>query len=557
MDFRKLLIGLLSMLIISTISANYGLQIEEPIYQPHIIHPGDDVDLWIKIVNDDYQNKVKNIVIKVSPHYPFELKQVNPIKGEVIIDSLNPGETYTAYFKLHVNENAPSNDYRIDVKVSYDEVYEDNGKETVVHYNFTKVYYIPVYGTASFEISGNTNLIPAKTEVVPITIKNTGTGTAKEVNVYIGYKLNPTPVGSEIKTVEYPGGTTIEQKKDIIYPTVVPLTDLPISPVDITKFYLGSLKPNTEKTINVKFHVSPNLLEGVYQVPVVVTWTDEDGSKKAEQISLGVYVKGDIILGISNVVTDPKEIKPGDTYVRIDVTVTNNGHAEAKNVILKLITKYPFKDSWSNCNIKDIGNLMPGSSKTVSFFVDVNKHAKAEHYQLPIKFSYLDPEDNEHNGVKYIDIYVKPKPLFEILTKEVNVTAGKDNMVYIKIKNIGSEKAERVKISAIRCSGQPFDYPIKSDTIGTLYPNQTGVGAIEIEVDKSAPPKPYIITLEIRCAGDSDEGDYNVYVYQKPLVVNVKSSNESIIVPILIGLIILAIIVGGYIKFRKNRKEKS
>ncbi|CAB3288622.1 conserved protein of unknown function [Methanocaldococcus lauensis] len=553
MNLRKLLIGLLSMLIISTIS--YGLQIEEPEYQPKIIHPGDDVDLWIKIVNDNYENKVKNIVVEVTPHYPFELRQVNPTKGKVIINSLNPGEPYTAYFKLHVNENAPSNDYRIDVKVNYDEIYKDNGKETVVHYNFTKVYYIHIYGTASFEIRGNTNLTPAKTEVVPITIKNTGTGTAKEVNVYIGYKLNPTSIGSETKTVEYPGGITTEEQKNIIYPTVISLTDLQISPVDITKFYLGALKPDSKKTINVKFHVSPNLVEGVYQIPIVVTWTDEDGSKKAEQISLGVYVKGDIILSISNVVTDPKEIKPGDNYVRIDTTITNNGHAEAKDVKLKLITKYPFKDSWSNCNIKDIGNLKPGESKTVSFFVDVNKYAKTEHYQLPIEFSYLDPQDNKHKGIKYIDIYVKSKPLFEILTKEVNVTAGKENKVYIKIKNIGSEKAERVKISVIKNSGQPFDYPIKSDTIGTLYPNQTGVGVISIDVDKSAPKKPYIITLEIRCAGDSDEGDNNVYIYQEPLKVNVISSNGSTIVPILIGAIILVIIVGGYIKFMKNRKN--
>ena len=542
---------LLSLVIISGV---YALQIDNPQYQPNIIHPGDDVDLWIKITNDNYNKEVKNVVVEITPHYPFELRQVNPVKGKATISHLSVGESDTVYFKLHVDENAPSRDYRIDVKVSYDEVDEDDN-EKVTHKEVTKTFPLSVYGVASFEIGGNFSLIPSKTQTVPIVIKNTGTGTAKEVNLYIGYSLNSVNAGSEsVEVSAY--GTTKTQEKTIYYPTAVPLSNLPISPVGETKFYLGALKPDTTKTINLKLHTNSNLVEGCYQIPAVITWVDEDGTKRAEQITIGAYVKGDILLGISNVVTDPKEIKPGTTYVRIDVTITNNGHAEAKDVKLKLIANKPFKDSWSNCNIKDIGNLMPGMAKTVSFYVDVEKYAPAKHYKIPIEISYLDAANNKYKTEKSIDIYVKPKPLFEIITKEVNVTAGKENTVYITIKNIGGEKAERVKISAIRNSGQPFDYPIKSDTIGTLYPNQTGTGVIVIDVDKTAKSKPYIITIEIRCAGDSDEGDDNVYVYQEPLKVVVNNSGSGSY-GIIIGVIaVIAIVLAvGYAFRRKSSKE--
>jgi hypothetical protein len=549
---NKIKIFLLSLVFISSI---YALQVDEIQYQPNIIHPGDDVDLWIKINNDNYDNEVKNIVVEISPHYPFELKQVNPIKGKSTISHLNPGESDTVYFKLHVDENAPSRDYRIDVKVSYDEIDKEDGEEIVYHKEMTKIYYLPVYGVASFEINGNFSLIPSKTQTVPIKIINTGTGTAKEVNLYIGYSLNSVNAGSESITVSA-YGTTKNQEKTIYYPTAIPISNLPISPVGETKFYLGALKPDESRVINLKLHTASNLVEGCYQIPAVITWIDEDGTKRAEQITIGAYVKGDILLGISNVVTDPKEIKPGTTYVRIDVTITNNGHAEAKDVKLKLITNKPFKDSWSNCNIKDVGNLLPGVSKTVSFYVDVDKYASAKHYKLPIEISYLDAANNEYKTEKTIDIYVKPKPLFEIITKEVNVTAGKENTVYITIKNIGGEKAERVKISAIRNSGQPFDYPIKSDTIGTLYPNQTGTGVIVIDVDKNAESKPYIITIEIRCAGDSDEGDDNVYVYQEPLRVVVNNSNSKSYW-MLFGIIVIAIVlIVGYVFRRKNSGDK-
>ncbi|XRO77539.1 COG1361 S-layer family protein [Methanocaldococcus sp. 10A] len=547
---NRIKIFLLSLIVVSSA---YALQIGEIQHQPNVIHPGDDVDLWIKISNDNYNNEVKNIVVKITPHYPFELKQVNPIKGVAKISQLNPGESNTVYFKLHVNDNAPSGDYRIDINVSYDEVYNENGKNIIHHYELTKVYYLQVYGIASFEINGNFSLIPSKTQTVPIIIKNTGTGTAKEVNLYIGYSLNSINAGTESTTISA-YGTTKNLQKTIYYPTPIPISNLPISPVGETKYYLGALKPEDSRVINLKLYTSSNLDEGCYQIPAVVTWIDEDGTKRAEQIAIGAYVKGDILLGISNVVTDPKEIKPGTTYVRIDVTITNNGHAEAKDVKLKLITKKPFKDSWSNCNIKDVGNLLPGVSKTVSFYVDVDKYTPTKHYKLPIEISYLDPSDKEYKTEKTIDIYVKPKPLFEIITKEVNVTAGKENTVYITIKNIGSEKAERVKISAIRNSGQPFDYPIKSDTIGTLYPNQTGTGVIVIDVDKSAKSKPYIITIEIRCAGDSDEGDNNVYVYQEPLKVVVVNNSNSGSFWILLGIIaVIAIVLAVGYAFKKNR----
>ncbi len=505
---------------LSLILSVNALKIDEPQYQPLKIHPGDDVDMWFKITNNEGNDKeVKNIRVSISPHYPFEIKQVNPTKGTATISHLNEGESDVVYFKLHVNDNAPSGNYRLDVTVSYD-VVEDEGKDTVVwHRSFTQIFYLPIYGIGSLELTyKNTTLIPARVKNVQVYIKNTGTGRVKQCNMYV-------------------------------------LSNGYISPVGETKFYLGSININEIRFVNLKLYANEKTPEGAYQLPIKLTWIGEDGTFHVENGSVGILVNGEPILGISNVITTPKEIKPGDTYVRIDTTITNNGYGRAKNIKLHLITKPPFKDSWSSANIKDIGSLSGTESKTVSFYIDVDKNASSKHYRLPVNIEYMDIFNNKHTITKYLDIYVKPKPIIDIIPKTYNLIPGKDNTVLITVKNNGGEKADSVKITAIRNSAQPFDYPTKSDSIGALKPGENGTGEIVISVDKDALPKEYIITVEIRSTGDSEEGDDNVYITHKTIKVNVvKGAVKTDYTWLIVAIIILLVIVGGYILKKKGGK---
>ncbi|MBW9221417.1 COG1361 S-layer family protein [Methanothermococcus sp. SCGC AD-155-M21] len=523
---KKLLkIIVFSSIIACLINSVCALEVGELQYNPKVIHPGDDVDIWIKVTNNDYKNELRNVKISIKPHYPFELKQVNPTKGESTISHLYIGDSDMVYFKLHVNENATSRNYRIDVSVSYDKVERQNGEDIVTHHSWTKVYYLPVYGIANFEMnlknSNSSLLTPARTESIPILIYNKGTGRAKEFSLSIG--------GNQY-----------------------------ISPVDTTKFYMGYVRPNEGRIVELKLYTNGNTPEGSYLIPTKISWIDEDGTEKNENINIGVVVQGDVLLGISNVITTPKEIKPGDSYVRIDTTITNNGHGKAKDIKVNLRTSYPFKDSWSNANHKNIGSLTGGESKTVSFTIDVDKYATSKHYKIPIEIEYLDIFNRRHNITETIDIFIKPKPLLEIVQKEYVVKAGRDNVVLITVKNAGNEKAEGVKITAIKNSAQPFDYPTKSDTIGSLNPGENGTGVIVVSVDKGAVSKEYLTTIEIRAIGDREKGDDNVYITQKSIKITVENDIDNIggfsTTQIIVGILVLILIVVGvgYL-FKKNK----
>ncbi|MBA2852807.1 hypothetical protein HNP89_000744 [Methanococcus maripaludis] len=510
-----LAIGLLSILV----SAVSALEIDEPQYNPNVIHPGDDVDVWIDVANDEGSDEIiEDLRISVESNYPFEVKQVNPTKGVYEISQLNEGESDTAYFKLHINDDASSRDYRLDVTVSYDIVEYDGDERHVISKSYTKIYYIPVYGLANFEInSDGVTLTPAKTENVQIKVTNKGTGTAKEATLTIG-------------------------SNDLI------------NPIDTTKFYLGSLSPDITKLLSINLHASGDATEGSYLIPATLSWIDSDGTENSEVINMGFIVEGDINLGISNVITDPTEIKAQETYVKIDVDITNNGHGEAKNIEIDLLSEDPFKDSWSNSNFKNIGILTSGDTKTATFYIDVDKDAQSGHYSVPLNITYMDVFDEEHNEIEYIDLYIKPKPVLEILPETYTLKAGDENTITLTLQNTGSEKAQSVKITAIKNTAQPFEYTQKTDSIGTLDTNETGEGQLIIDVDSDAANKEYLITVEVRSVGDSEVGDDNVYLSQKTIKVNVEGGSNSTVV----YLVVLLLVGGlGYYMYLKRKKGKA
>jgi hypothetical protein len=328
-----------------------------------------------------------------------------------------------------------------------------------------------------------------------------------------------------------------------------------INPIDTTKYYLGSIDSGSTTSFNVKLHASQNTKEGSYLIPATLNWIDEDGTEKSENINIGFVVRGDINLGISNVITEPREIKAQDTYVRIDVDFTNNGHGEARNIQIDMLNEYPFRDSWSNANFKNIGTLTSGDVKTGTFYIDVDKDAKSGTYKIPLKITYLDIFNNEHVEIHHVNIFLKPKAVLEIVPEVYVLKAGRENKILLKVQNNGTQKAESVKITAIKNTAQPFDYPQKTDSIGTLGINETGQGILVIDVDKKAVNKDYFINIEIRSVGDSEQGDNNVYLSQKTVKVKVEGRNKSITIPA--ALIVLIIGFGGYYVYNKRKKGRS
>jgi len=361
-----LMIGLI--LLLSPISA---IKIDDPQYRvdrlipnetsPNIIYPGDDVDIWLKITNNNYDKEVKDVKITITPHYPFEIKQVNPIKGEATISHLNTGESDTTYFKLHVNEDTPSSNYEIDVKVSYDEVENKGGEDITTHHEWTKIYHLPVYGIAKFELKTDENsssIKPSETGALKITLKNKGTGVAKYL------------------TVELSGSENV----NIVGPTT---------------FYLKSMKSNENQSILTKIYATTKVEDGIYPITAKISWIGEDGHEYSSVMPINIKVVKPIYPNSVFLYLDSYSY--GNTGSEVTIGVANRGLTTIRHCVLKINGPHELNNNY----IKYIGDLDEDDYDTVTYEIEgtLNK-------TIPVKvqLTYFDDYHNEYVVSKTFNI---------------------------------------------------------------------------------------------------------------------------------------------------------
>lgn len=324
----------------------------------------------------------------------------------------------------------------------------------------------------------------------------------------------------------------------------------PIDPIGPTKTYIGRfLHPGDEVKLTYPVNVPTGTSEDVYYTPLVLGWEGYvDGSASFQ---IGTMVKGDIILGLGSVATDPAEIRSGDDNIKVTVSIENSGDALAQNIIAALKLEEPFRPSYSQSDAAFLGKLSTSESQSATFFLDVDENAEPGKYSIPLDISYEDSDGNSYSVVKSIELLVEPKPYFRISMLKLepqDLMAGGHGLLYVEIENIGHEAAESVDLRVVRESGQPFDYDTRSDFVGLLKPGERGTALLEFDVEDGAPAKEHLLKLLVRATGDSELGDDNVYTQElkAPIIVQEGSAPEEGTDdrPLVIGVGAVALIVG-------------
>ncbi|OFV67306.1 MAG: membrane protein containing APHP [Candidatus Syntrophoarchaeum caldarius] len=341
-----------------------------------------------------------------------------------------------------------------------------------------------------------------------------------------------------------------------------------ISVVGSSSEYIHSINAWTSKEITITVHVAEGAPDGTYEIPITCSFdeyyynaTQGYVTSTMTPTTLGIVfnVRGEIIIDVADLTTDPTEVRPGDDYVTVTATLSNAGEGQAKEVKAELECPDGFKPSKSSTNIAYIGILNSGSQSVATFHIDVEEGIEDGYYSLLLTITYKDTSNNDYTITKEVRLLVEPKPDFEVTSVRITpatIRSGDHVRLEITVKNTGSEDAKSVEIRAIRKATQPFDFDERSSYIGDLDIGDEGSGALTFDVETPADPREYLLKIRIRCTGDPDKGDYNVYTFDRTVSVTVSPgapkherwSGYGII----IGVII--VLAGGiYYHFRRRR----
>lgn len=392
------------------------------------------------------------------------------------------------------------------------------------------------YSSVTIEDIEPTSLQPGDTREVTLTVANHGSKSAKDVKLsFQGTKF-----------------------VSIVGPTVK---------------YIDWLTSRDSEKITITVHIKEEAPTGAYAIPVSASWLEKNVNVNfstgrtnyylkpmVRQLGLGFNVKGEASINVGDIITDPATIRPEDQNVKIAVAIGNSGESSVEDVEAKLITNDKFSPSWSGTSRSYLGKLNSGFTKKATFHIDIAQGIEAKEYSLPLRITYEDTDEVEHQLNKSIEILVEPKPDFEIAsfrTVPSNISGGDHVKLYVNIKNTGSEDAESISIRSIGEVDVPFDFKVKSAYVGNLKPDETSEAVLEFDVKQEAEPKAYPQGIEIRCTGDRDIGDYNVYVFDKQIRLKVNPGEEEGLglpaVPGFEALFSLLALTIGFLLVKKRR----
>ncbi len=237
------------------------------------------------------------------------------------------------------------------------------------------------------------------------------------------YILDVTSLPPEIQPGSN-GNITIELKnvaphqlRDIIIELELPAQ---FAPKDITKKKIRKMEG--EEALSHIFEVTalPNSAEGVYKVPLKISYLDEIGSEYKENntISLKISVEPKVFLGLAS-----SSIYEGNLLGKVDLRIANTGVGGIKFLVAELLPSKGYKVVGPSNEY--IGKLESDDYETVDFKIEVEEGSSS--INLLANLDYTDNNNKQYS--KRFDIQLNI-----ISAKEAGIKQNKNSFyVYVII----------------------------------------------------------------------------------------------------------------------------
>ena len=341
--------------------------------------------------------------------YPFsEVTGGNTVHG-YYGGTIQIGQTATFQFQINIDGGASIGSYSVLLNLNY-------GPKLGLGTSLL----VPVLllGAVQLKVSANPfSIMPGSTNMLFVSVSNTGTGTASKVSV----------------ALSFPAGLSVEGDN---------------------QWYFQSIAPNENKTIALATYTQPSLAGSSVQVGATLTYTDAYGTVRTSNRAVGLKIQPianvPIALNIKNT-----DLVPGASNTMV-FSITNNQTKQVSSVQASLVLPSSATSGTQALIIVGDNNRFFNSIdplKSVAFEIKlmVPLSAAGMNYQFTLSLSYLDAynvsrTENHNFGVRVLPV---SKDITFVSTNSNVLIAGSFNEPRITVSNLGKSPIYSVTVTIL------------------------------------------------------------------------------------------------------------
>lgn len=354
---RKIFTIILALTLFTTLSTSQKsvqLDVKKVNMEPVPLQTSEYADVWLEVVNKG-DTEAENVDLFFQENYPFSVdpgEQKHWDIGEIV-----PGEEYMIHLQTRVDENAIQGENHLEFTTR-------SGAE-----NISISHKVPV------EVRSDSDMLSVSDVDFP---ENVAPGASESMDLRLENLAD-----GQIKNIEV--------KMD--------LSEVPIASSGTTSQAVTAIEKSSTESVSFNLNIGETAENGVYKIPITVSYENEAGTEFTRETTVGVVVGGesDLQAGLNGVET---ELTPGATGT-VTFRLVNRGRGSADFVKLNLEDTESFEVLSPNSVY--LGDMDSDDYQTADFQIHVS--SDAENVSAPVEVSYKDI-DGERTSTQMVEVPV-------------------------------------------------------------------------------------------------------------------------------------------------------
>ena len=206
---------------------------------------------------------------------------------------------------------------------------------------------------------------------------------------------------------------------------------------------------------------------------------------------------------------EPFPAEPGEN-VDIEIEIQNSGDGTARDVVLEIIYKEPFKLLPGEEIKRSFPIIQPDGLVSTNYKIHIDEDAVTNEYDIEFRLILNDLVSIKKEVS--VDVQGEPKVILEkIVVEPAQIEAGGHANVTVYAKNVGTGTARHLLLTL---NSTPELIPALSSGsfyVGHLAPGVTGAAEMMLSVDSTAEEKTFVMMLTATYQDESNDDNQEVF----------------------------------------------